>query len=218
MTTEELARLFGARRVGPGRWVAKCPKHRGRSPSLGIDAGRDGRALLICRAGCDTDAVLATKGLTKADLFAGPPRTGAERREAKAEKTARELAEEQCKRVERRNANRHRRLCFAVDSLVRRAVLAPEGPDGDALAAVAHRACRMLCETQNRLGLGAKLLMAEPVKSGPRLSPFSGPTVEQREAEKVRTEEQLLRFIGTGSARTGAVAMVARPRAGPGAL
>ncbi len=63
-----LSLLPGVRRVGK-EWRCRCPAHEDSTPSLGIRAGADGRVLLICRAGCTTDAVCAAIGLTKADLF-----------------------------------------------------------------------------------------------------------------------------------------------------
>lgn len=64
-----LARLPGARPAGAGKWVARCPAHEDKSPSLSIrDAGD--RVLLKCHAGCSAAAVVAALGLTLADLFA----------------------------------------------------------------------------------------------------------------------------------------------------
>ena len=57
-----------ARRNGKG-WIAKCPMHDDRDPSLSISEGLDGRALIKCHAGCDTNAVLAALGITLRDLF-----------------------------------------------------------------------------------------------------------------------------------------------------
>jgi putative DNA primase/helicase len=65
-----LARLTNPRRSGGG-WVARCPAHDDREPSLSIREGRDGRVLLNCHAGCTFDAVVAALGLTQADTF--PP-------------------------------------------------------------------------------------------------------------------------------------------------
>ncbi|CAI7979448.1 4Fe-4S ferredoxin-type domain-containing protein [Frankia sp. Hr75.2] len=50
----------------------RCPAHEDGSPSLSVGAGRDGRVLLTCQAGCDRAAVLDVVGLVDADLF--PPR------------------------------------------------------------------------------------------------------------------------------------------------
>lgn len=51
--------------------VARCPAHDDRSPSLSVREGADGRALIWCHAGCDTEAVIAALGLRWSDLF--PP-------------------------------------------------------------------------------------------------------------------------------------------------
>jgi hypothetical protein len=69
-----IAERLQARRTGPGRWLAKCPAHADRSPSLSIATGRDGRALVRCFAGCELNLVLKAAGLTIADLFANHPR------------------------------------------------------------------------------------------------------------------------------------------------
>jgi Protein of unknown function (DUF3987) len=58
--------------AGPG-YVALCPAHEDHEPSLSIDEGVDGRALLRCHAGCSTENVIAASGLTMRDLFPGTP-------------------------------------------------------------------------------------------------------------------------------------------------
>lgn len=68
-TAEFLSRLEGVRRSGPGRWLAKCPAHDDRSPSLSIREADDGRTLITCFAGCDAGAVAGSVGLTLRDLF-----------------------------------------------------------------------------------------------------------------------------------------------------
>jgi len=50
-------------------WIARCPAHDDRDPSLSIAEGDDGRALLRCHAGCSTEAVVAAMGLKMADLM-----------------------------------------------------------------------------------------------------------------------------------------------------
>jgi len=57
------------RREGRG-YRAPCPCHRDKKPSLSIDEGRDGQALVHCHAGCDTRAILQALKLTWADLSA----------------------------------------------------------------------------------------------------------------------------------------------------
>jgi hypothetical protein len=56
-------------RLSGGQFVARCPTHEDSSPSLSIREGSDGRALVICRAGCPTEKVLAALGLSFSDLF-----------------------------------------------------------------------------------------------------------------------------------------------------
>ena len=59
-------------RQSNGSWQAICPAHDDHEPSLSISEGDDGRALLKCFAGCETDEVLARLGLRMADLFVSP--------------------------------------------------------------------------------------------------------------------------------------------------
>lgn len=62
----------GAGPAGPvHKFTARCPVHDDRSPSLSVREGADGRALIYCFAGCETEAVIAALGLRWADLF--PP-------------------------------------------------------------------------------------------------------------------------------------------------
>jgi DNA primase len=59
-----IARALGARRSGSG-WMAKCPAHDDRNPSLSIEE-RDGKVLVHCHAGCGQREVieaLKAKGL-----------------------------------------------------------------------------------------------------------------------------------------------------------
>ena len=67
MTAEEVAQRYDAKRSGSG-WKAFCPAHDDKRPSLWISEGRV-RVLVTCWAGCELDAVLSAKGLTKRDLF-----------------------------------------------------------------------------------------------------------------------------------------------------
>lgn len=73
MTAQTLLdRLDGVRRTGPGRWIARCPAHPDRTPSLSIRELDDGRILVHDFAGCAAHEVLGAVGLTFDDLF--PPR------------------------------------------------------------------------------------------------------------------------------------------------
>lgn len=68
MEAREIAQRAGARQSGKS-WIARCPAHDDRAPSLSIGEGHDGRVLLRCHAGCAVDAILQSLGLKVADLF-----------------------------------------------------------------------------------------------------------------------------------------------------
>ena len=67
-----IPRLDGVRERGKGAWIAKCPAHEDRSPSLSISEADDGRLLVHCFGGCPVHDVVAAVGLELSDLF--PPR------------------------------------------------------------------------------------------------------------------------------------------------
>lgn len=82
-------------RTGPTKptrrgFMARCPAHEDRNPSLSVDVADDGRVLVNCRAGCRTDVVLERSGLKFADLEPphlsadGPAHRGAPRRRPSA--------------------------------------------------------------------------------------------------------------------------------------
>lgn len=57
-----------------GSWVACCPAHDDRSPSLSIREDSD-RVLVHCHAGCSVEAVLGAVGMDMTDLFPPKPTT-----------------------------------------------------------------------------------------------------------------------------------------------
>lgn len=61
MTLDHLIAGLKARRVG-STWMARCPAHQDRTPSLGIGRGRNGAPLVHCYAGCSQAAVLSALG------------------------------------------------------------------------------------------------------------------------------------------------------------
>jgi hypothetical protein len=63
-----LSRLDGVRRVGHNGWIARCPAHDDRNPSLSITENED-KLLVHCKAECPTEEVLAAVGLMMSDLF-----------------------------------------------------------------------------------------------------------------------------------------------------
>jgi hypothetical protein len=58
MTAEGIAKALGGRRAGAG-WMARCPAHDDREPSLSIRQGEDGKVLVRCHAGCEQATVIA---------------------------------------------------------------------------------------------------------------------------------------------------------------
>jgi hypothetical protein len=58
MQAHFIATALGARRCGSG-WVALCPAHKDRKPSLSIGASENGQVLVHCHAGCSQDLVIA---------------------------------------------------------------------------------------------------------------------------------------------------------------
>lgn len=72
-----LDQLQNVKRSGKG-WVACCPAHEDRTPSLSINECSDGTVLVKCHAGCDTTSILTALSMKVVDLFAaksGRPRT-----------------------------------------------------------------------------------------------------------------------------------------------
>jgi hypothetical protein len=69
-----LSRLDRVKSTGPDRWIASCPAHDDRNPSLTIREAEDGRVLVHCFAGCGAADVLSAVGMSFADLY--PDRKG----------------------------------------------------------------------------------------------------------------------------------------------
>ena len=65
-----LERLKDVRRSGGG-WMARCPAHEDRSPSLSIHEG-DGKILLHCHAGCTIEKIGAALRIKVSELFSKP--------------------------------------------------------------------------------------------------------------------------------------------------
>ena len=72
-----LDRLDRVKQAGDGSWVACCPAHQDKTPSLSIKLMPDGKWLIHCFSGCDWRDVLAAVGLRPSDLF--PPSDPASR-------------------------------------------------------------------------------------------------------------------------------------------
>ena len=77
-----LSRLDMVKPTGEGRWIARCPAHDDRSPSLSIREADDGRVLLHCHCGCGAIDVLHAVGATWRDVF--PEKIASDHRTRKA--------------------------------------------------------------------------------------------------------------------------------------
>ncbi|MDA8258689.1 MAG: DNA primase [Betaproteobacteria bacterium] len=68
-----LEKLDGVKRTGQGRWMARCPAHQDKRPSLSVRELDDGRVLVHCFSnGCSAHEIVSAAGLEISDLF--PPR------------------------------------------------------------------------------------------------------------------------------------------------
>lgn len=68
VTAHDLAKELGAKRSGSG-WMAKCPTHKDRLPSLAIHTGKKG-TILNCHAGCRVKDICLDLGISMPQLFA----------------------------------------------------------------------------------------------------------------------------------------------------
>ena len=72
MPTEEatnfLSHFEKVKAVGQNKWIALCPVHGDKSPSLSIRLAED-RILIHCFAGCTAEEVTKAVGLSVSDLF-----------------------------------------------------------------------------------------------------------------------------------------------------
>lgn len=57
-TAAEIADGLDAKQVGDNRWMARCPAHDDRSPSLSIRESTQGKVLVHCFSGCPNEAVI----------------------------------------------------------------------------------------------------------------------------------------------------------------
>jgi len=67
-THEFLSRLEKVRKTGDDSWIACCPSHSDRSPSLTVSE-KEERLLIHCFAGCSTAEIVGAVGMELSDLF-----------------------------------------------------------------------------------------------------------------------------------------------------
>lgn len=80
MQISDIVSKLIAREISQGQWMARCPAHEDKSPSLSIKGLSDGTILIHCFAGCCPSDVLAEIGLELKDLF---PKNGEYHRKSK---------------------------------------------------------------------------------------------------------------------------------------
>ncbi|MHB1938912.1 MAG: hypothetical protein ACYCOR_20385 [Acidobacteriaceae bacterium] len=105
MNAEAIANLLDAKRVGRDRWIAKCPSHSDRRPSLQISQGRSGVLLKCWSHGCTPSQILAAVGLSMRDLF-DAPLTPEQRKQAAHAKAVRNEQERQQRAIDRAQRDR----------------------------------------------------------------------------------------------------------------
>lgn len=64
-----IERCTKVKQLGEGRWIACCPAHDDKHPSMTVRELEDGRVLVHCFAGCAIDEVLGALGLSFDALF-----------------------------------------------------------------------------------------------------------------------------------------------------
>jgi len=64
-----LNQLKQIKRTGKGRFIACCPAHGDKHPSLAVRETDDGVILLHCFAGCDVVSVVDAMGMELSDLY-----------------------------------------------------------------------------------------------------------------------------------------------------
>lgn len=144
MTPSEIAKLLRARRIAPGKWMARCVAHRERTGSLSITDMSGGRTRLHCFGGCSQRDVLDAMGLDWSDLTAEKPLDREAYRAIEAERARQAQAESERKAV-------YARLCglamfweYQAGESGKLLALTPESDMLDALFAKALRNVRIL--------------------------------------------------------------------------
>lgn len=72
-TTAILSRLEKVKPNGQSRWMACCPAHKDRTPSLSVRESEDGKTLLRCMAGCTFESIVSALSLSPKELFPDKP-------------------------------------------------------------------------------------------------------------------------------------------------
>lgn len=73
-----LARLQKVRKTGANNWIACCPAHGDKNPSMTVGVGDNLGVLVHCFAGCSADEIVGSLGLELHDLMPDKPLQGRE--------------------------------------------------------------------------------------------------------------------------------------------
>ena len=68
-----LAKALGGHKAGANQWMAHCPCHEDRTPSLSVRWGRNGKTIVGCKAGCRKQDVLAELSRRGISVSPQPP-------------------------------------------------------------------------------------------------------------------------------------------------
>lgn len=68
-----LSRLDRVRKTGPDSWLACCPAHADKRPSMSIREVEDGRILVHCFAGCSFEEIAQASGADLDEFFPEKP-------------------------------------------------------------------------------------------------------------------------------------------------
>jgi hypothetical protein len=71
-----LQQLDKVKKTGERKWLACCPAHEDRTPSLAIQEVEDGRIIIHCFAQCGGAEILDALGMNFSDLFPKKPIKG----------------------------------------------------------------------------------------------------------------------------------------------
>jgi hypothetical protein len=99
MTAEAFVSLLDRPRHTTRGWIACCPSHKDRHPSLAITNGERG-ILLKCWAGCGVEEITAAMGLSVKDLFYDAGLDTVEHRAALKQRQAQRAKPEQAYQVQ----------------------------------------------------------------------------------------------------------------------
>ena len=69
MINNLLQKLDKVKPTGSDKWLAACPAHPDKSPSLGVKLTDDGKILIHCFGGCAVADIVAAVGLELSDLM-----------------------------------------------------------------------------------------------------------------------------------------------------